>query len=618
MSKEQKQNSSQDISLDKSEKSSAKTTGYYVTIVLCIVLALALVLFTFCYVASEKREAQQSVQETLRFADRIQLLETAVLDAEASDNTANDITDRVKIIYTPDQTALQDVASYLQIQYDNFVNQINFLFVVLAVVVGLITLVIPIFNYAFIQKDLVERMKKGYSKQKKQYETDKQEFEELKRRINEFEVRIKERFEKLDDQFRRVSEAAVQPDDKQGEEIPSISDKPEDKAQAMYLDALVSLRKRAYQQAIRFLTDAINLDAENAKFYDMRGYAYRMMKRNEEALKDCQKAIELEPENSKYFDSRGVTLYQTKRYKDAVKDKDKAVELEADNARYYESRGVTVHEMKRYEDALNDCNKAIELEPENARYYYSRGVTLHEMKRYDDALKDCNKAIELEPENARYYNSRGVTLYEMKRYEDALKDCNKAIELEPENAEYYDSRGVTLFVMKHYDEVLENCNRAIELEPENCEYIASIARVLIKKGDLSSAQFFVDKALSIDSMNAFAIRVRGLYLFAYAKKGSFLLPLDSIQTDFDHVIIADPENVYSIICRAEFFIFTKQYDKAKADIDKALEIDPLEPEAYYIYSQYYQAIGDNEKATEYRKLADEHGYIPEPTNEEKK
>ncbi|MFH1879216.1 MAG: tetratricopeptide repeat protein, partial [Bacillota bacterium] len=205
-----------------------------------------------------------------------------------------------------------------------------------------------------------------------------------------------------------------------------------------------------------------------------------------------------------------------------------------------------------------------------------------------------------------------------KRYEDALKDKDKAIELEPENAEYYDSRGVTLRAMKRYEEALKDCNQAIELEPENSEYAADIARTFIKKDDLNNARFYVDKALSLDSTNAYALRARGLYFLALAKKGTPSTANVNIQSDFDQAIADDPENTYSRMNRAEFFIFTRQYDKAKEDLDRALALDPHEPEIYYCYSQYYKAIGDNDKAAEYKKLADEHGYIPEPTKEEKK
>jgi tetratricopeptide (TPR) repeat protein len=64
------------------------------------------------------------------------------------------------------------------------------------------------------------------------------------------------------------------------------------------------------------------------------------MKRYDEALPDFSKAIELDPQNARYYNQRAVTLHAMKRYDEALSDFNKAIELDPQSRDYYDCRAI--------------------------------------------------------------------------------------------------------------------------------------------------------------------------------------------------------------------------------------------------------------------------------------
>lgn len=561
-------------------------------------------------------------------------------------NEITNLTDALQVVQNQFTQASQDMSSYITI---------------FSIIIAIVVLIIPLFNYLFTQKDQITFLKDQYAI---------------------FEKRYEEKLNRLDNAINQsssvVAEAVAKDSMSESETIISISDSNEDKARANYLKALMFSRQKQYHQAIKLINNALALDSkahyfnvrgflnheikrydealkdkikaielepDNARYYISRGATLNMLKRHEEALVDTTKAIELEPDNALYYDSRCITLNELKRHEEALKDITKAIELEPDNARFYDSRAVTLLELKRYEEAVKDETKAIEMEPDNARFYYARGVALHQLKRYEDALSDKTRAIEMEPDNARFYNSRGktfnilkqyeealddttkaieidsdnaqyydsrgVTQHNMKHYADALKDKTKAIEVNPENARYYASRGTTLNALKRYNEALGDATKALELEPTNIEYSGKIAFILYKLKDYNKSLKLFNELVQ-KSENPYYLCYRALAELKLAKQNDEEVKDDEIIQDLNKAISLDNEKWRYYLAKAEALIILKQYDKVKDILENANKLNNNNPEVYHMYGAYYTEIGDKENADKYFALAKENGYIEEP------
>ena len=578
-------------------------TGMFI-LILAVVLLFGLTIWQCAKINTLYKANIRKVEE---ISTALQELEDYANDAVAD---TEDSQQRIVINITypavleSDDISLEGLISMVQAENAEMLENFNNYIVIFSILITVVVIVIPVFNYAFIQKDQIRRLDEQYGA-----------FDEQFKKMNvRFGGEIK-RLENAIEESHSVSSSLIP--DKAGREsadIKPISDKPKDRARALALSARIDFANKRYDEAIRKISEAICLAKDRAEYYSTRSIMYHQREMYEKALIDANMAIELEPGNARYYNNRGTTLHEMGKYEEALADATKAIELEPGNAGYYDSRGVTLHEMGKYEEALADKTKAIELEPGNAGYYNSRGVTLHALKRYEEALADKTKAVELEPGNAGYYDSRGTTLHKMGRYEEALTDATKAIELEPGNAGYYDSRAITYFRMKDYLKALIDAKKAYSIDSLDLEFKYDLARVLYFSG-LPEDAFEYIREIPKKCNYASAFRTRALTKIRLKHCNEEEVTEDFVKevtADLEHAIELDTENVNSFI---DFAIAMLLLEKPKEVIEKleaARKIDPEEPEVYHWYAEYYRKTGDAQKAAEYDRIADEKGYIPEP------
>jgi serine/threonine-protein kinase len=121
------------------------------------------------------------------------------------------------------------------------------------------------------------------------------------------------------------------------------------------------LRQRSFEQAIAFLSKAIELDPRRADFYWDRGKSYTWLKNYEQAIADHTKAIELDPQRADFYWNRGKSYTWLKNYEQAIADYTKAIELDPRRADYYYSRSLSYRAAGQGAQADADLARAREL-----------------------------------------------------------------------------------------------------------------------------------------------------------------------------------------------------------------------------------------------------------------
>jgi len=131
-----------------------------------------------------------------------------------------------------------------------------------------------------------------------------------------------------------------------------------------------------FDQAIKSLTQAIQLYPSDCSFYSLRARCYANQDSHELALADCNKAIELRANSDAYF-NRGNVYFFSKNYEPAIADYDKAIELDKDSDAY--------------------CNRAIAHlflgEPKLALADYEKMLTEKSPNTYEDDKKIINSFL---------------------------------------------------------------------------------------------------------------------------------------------------------------------------------------------------------------------------------
>ncbi len=189
----------------------------------------------------------------------------------------------------------------------------------------------------------------------------------------------------------------------------------------------------------------------------------------------------------------------------------------------------------------------------------------------DRALKPINKALRYDPQNEVGFLLRGECHAKRGQPDLAYADYSEAIRLRPDLAHGYAARGRLQYdpreswrtADKQYlKDALADCEKALELDPRSAEaYLAcaSIRRQLLS-GEIADEDW------------------------------------DRIRADLDAAVDCEPEWPEAYSARGHFWYDTyRDCDKALMDYDRAIELDPDNPEYNWLRSQVYRHVEDFER-----------------------
>ena len=239
---------------------------------------------------------------------------------------------------------------------------------------------------------------------------------------------------------------------------------------------------------------------------------------------------------------RGRALESSQDYEGAIEAYTMAIRLCPNNASIYDSRGVVYLRKNQDTKALADLNKAIELDPAADIAYTNRGLLYMRMGQYGKALADLNKAIEINPENFRAYSNLGELHGMLGNYTKALANHDKAIKLNPTDSYAYVARAKFLSEHQRYHEAISDIGVAIELDPQNSFYYGIRGGFYLTIDWYDKAIDDFTKALALtsdtDSLSPGYYFDRGTCYLAKAEHGDW--QLDKALADFNRCVELDP------------------------------------------------------------------------------
>lgn len=397
------------------------------------------------------------------------------------------------------------------------------------------------------------------------------------------------------------------------------TDKQSNKINADDIDALAAragdyLQAEKYDKAIKDFDQIIKLDPKMDSAYYLRGFCYEKLNDYPHALKDYTKVLKLAPNDADNYYNRANLYVKLGEYDKAFTDYDKAIEISSDpsdkkkylaekldallaRAEMYESQG-------KYDKALADYDEGIKLTSED------RWDTIYRDPERLKVFKEkySNLKIKANPEDSESYVAKGKTYWEQKNFSEALEVLNHAIKLNPNSAAAYTWRGATYRYLKKIDEAMADLNRAVELDPQYED--AYFQRGMTRSDDFQGQVFDFGKVLEINPNNVSAWANRAS---AYERLGEY----DKALADYDRAIELQPNGIWQNVRQRlfekmpadykinspEFFMdraashYKKQnYALAIEDYTQALKLDPNNQSAYFNRALCYDGLGDNNSA----------------------
>ncbi|RLT06282.1 MAG: tetratricopeptide repeat protein [Planctomycetota bacterium] len=242
---------------------------------------------------------------------------------------------------------------------------------------------------------------------------------------------------------------------------------------------------------------------KTAQNYHLRGVAYIVHKKYEQAVADFAESLRLEPRNAGALNNRGQVRYLQSDYKAAIKDFTEAITIEANNPVVLNNRALAYIGLDEQDNALADLQAALDLVPQYPEALNNRGVVHQKLDQLDKAVGDFTEALKIYPQYVNALENRSFAYVEMNQYAKAIVDLESAIKFSPKS--YQAVNDLAWLLATAPEESIRNKNRALTLAKQACVMSAykqwntldTLAAALAENGQFAEAEKWLETALTL-------------------------------------------------------------------------------------------------------------------------
>jgi serine/threonine protein kinase/predicted Zn-dependent protease len=359
------------------------------------------------------------------------------------------------------------------------------------------------------------------------------------------------------------------------------------------------------QEAIRWLTKALDKDPGHALALEVRSDAYVSLKDFPSALADAERLIAARSRSVEGYAQRGYVLRAMHDLDGALQAANRVIEIDPEAPIGYLRKGIVGSERGNRAEYIANLSKAIELDPRFHWVLEKRGINLRDVGRYDDAVVDLRRCIEINPDYARCYQALFWAHWWAGRREDALGVLE---ELENRAEQWVSVEGRAyppIMRMEYYREIGEferaeaETNRLIELLPHKIHGYASRMDMRRLMHGEAGVEEDCDLLATLDLDLPHDLLKRANLMRDRCHREEAALE------DYEAVMKMAPSWADPLVDRAYLHRIEKRYEDALADLDRAIELAPSWLNAYYnrgltfaAMEQFEDALADYEHCVE--------------------
>lgn len=162
------------------------------------------------------------------------------------------------------------------------------------------------------------------------------------------------------------------------------------------------LARSEYVSAISLLDSCIKINGKDASIYNMRAIAtiysgpVNDEKNNKIAIRFFTQAIQLDSNNGRYYNNRGWCYQFVDNYTSSMRDFKKAMSLDTANVGYHGNILRVLWVQDKNKEAYAYADKTITRFPNDGYAYYVRGQLKRDyLHKYPEGNKDIKKSEEL-------------------------------------------------------------------------------------------------------------------------------------------------------------------------------------------------------------------------------
>jgi tetratricopeptide (TPR) repeat protein len=267
--------------------------------------------------------------------------------------------------------------------------------------------------------------------------------------------------------------------------------------------AQVLLSKGKYQNALKYLNMAEQVEMNNPDIHLMKGSAWLVMGDETEAEKSFQKAIKnAGSEKDDILYHIGSSYVQTGEVGKAVTYFELSLQINPENELALYDLGFFSDQEGKYQKSIEYYNRYLDIDPFNFSIWFNLGISYNKSGNYDKAIEAYEFALALNDEFDQSLFNIANANANAGRYLEAIKQYHEYLKRDSENDDAFCYIGECYLNLEDHRKAEQNYQKAIEINPENDTAIFGIGLIkwMEKKWDKSIK--FLKKAIRIDNLNS--------------------------------------------------------------------------------------------------------------------
>jgi len=246
------------------------------------------------------------------------------------------------------------------------------------------------------------------------------------------------------------------------------------------LKAEMYLRAGETEQAQKYLTIALESDADFIEAHILQSKIYMIRDNPDKAIEQLEKARTIDGKNLDVLYSLGFIYTRKRDYDKAFSVYNDAIASRPDTALGYNNIAVTYHSKKEFAKAIEQYKKALKIDSNFVEAHYNIGNSYAMMNKFQEAINAYNTSVQLDPKYVDAYaelssvyqkignqaeagNNVGLYYFWKEQYDKAVKAFDDVVKAHPNHAVAYNNLAVTYDKLGNRELSLENLKKSAVL-----------------------------------------------------------------------------------------------------------------------------------------------------------
>jgi tetratricopeptide (TPR) repeat protein len=303
-------------------------------------------------------------------------------------------------------------------------------------------------------------------------------------------------------------------------------------------------------EALTTTEHAISQHPFSVIFHIKRAQLLTVHDRIEEAIEEVKKAELLAPESSELKITKANIYAKKGQHEKAISTLLKALPNTEDKLEVYELIAYEYQAMGQFNKAIRYLKRVLTEDASDDIAVYNIAFCYEMLGEHQESAKFFEGLVEDNPYSELAWHQLGYSLRNSKEYEKAIEAFDYAIVIDEHFTASYHEKAKTLMALKKYPEAAESYLETLEFEEPTGFTFLKIAECFKEAGNLKEAMLYCVKATHEDPQ------------------------LDEAWVESAMILDALDKTLEGVHC-----------------MKKAIELDPENPDYWYISAQFYWKVG---------------------------